>query len=251
MILIIGGGFISSHLTKRLDDLGKEFKLIHHGEKETGSYSQVYFLSAYGNLFDQTNDQMMLEANIYDLYQRLKEIQYDKFIHISTSSVTLPVQTMYSATKACGEKICEGFAQTHNKKIISVRPATVIGKNEYEGHLIPTLIRSCKTGEEIPFINEPTHDFIDVRDFVDALIFVTNKMDGVVYEVVEVGRGKSISNKKVKETVEKAVGKKANVKLVGSLRPYDNANWKVDSSVLLNMGWRPKYTLEETIQSMV
>jgi nucleoside-diphosphate-sugar epimerase len=247
MIGLIGSGFISSHLTQKLDSLGLEYKAIHHDEESPEEeFDCVFYLAAYGNLFTQTNECMMLQANVYDLYERLKEIKYSKYIHISTSSVTLPVQTMYSASKAAGEKICEGFAETHHKEIISVRPYTVIGTHEPDVHLIPQLIKHAYSGEMMPFVPSPTHDFIDVDDFCDVLVRVMETKPPREYCCVEVGSGIATKNSKVLELVEEVTGKTIRVDMTDEAkRPYDTYDWCCSHSVLK---LKP---LKQTIQEMV
>lgn len=241
-------GFLGSHLVKRLDNV----VTIPHKKIVTTklkSFNNFYFLSSYGNMFFQTNDHKTIQANLLDLVYMLEEAvkhKFNSFIYISTSSVTLPIQTMYSRTKKAAEEILLGYQNKYNLPIFIFRPFSLVGVGEQPKHLIPTLIRSCIDKEKIPFVPSPRHDFIDVDDFIKAMFFL---LANHKYGLFEIGNGKSYSNQEVLELVQKCTGCNANIEVVKSLRPYDNKWWVADE-----VEWfkklKPK-TLEETITNMV
>ena len=105
------------------------------------------------------------------------------------------------------------------------------------------------TGLEIPFVPEPVHDFIDVEDFVDALLTIKEK-GSFVGEIYEVGTGVQISNNEVRLLVEDVVGKKANIRPVRSMRKYDTVEWKADTFAIQNLGWNPRKSLRQSIEEM-
>jgi nucleoside-diphosphate-sugar epimerase len=51
--------------------------------------------------------------------------------------------------------------------------------------------------------------------------------------------------------VENITGKKANVKEVNGMRPYDAKSWRMADYSARQWGWLPKKTLEDTIREMV
>ena len=74
--------------------------------------TKVIHCAAYGNHSTQTNPTEMIRTNCLELIELLETAQrYDvsEFINISSSSVTLNKQTLYSLTKAIGEKIASNF----------------------------------------------------------------------------------------------------------------------------------------------
>ena len=98
-------------------------------------------------------------------------------------------------------------------------------------------------GEEMLFDPYPVHDFIDVEDVVDGLLWLAERQ---VKGVFEFGSGIGYTNQAVKELVEEATGKKANVKEKTGLRPYDNPNW-----ICKNPSFKPKKWLLTSIIEMV
>lgn len=199
----------------------------------------VFFLSTYGNMAHHADNYMMVKANVLDVLSVLKA--YDGYLlYMSSSSVMLQIQTPYSRTKRAAEEILLAFPEL---KFCIVRPYSVTGVGEQKEHLIPTLIRSCMEGEEMPFDPYPVHDFIDVEDVVDALVeFAEHEHSGVF----ELGNGIPYTNQSVKEIVEEVTGKKANLKDSGRLRDYDSSAWYCQKPSI-----KGKKSLIVSIQEMV
>lgn len=214
----------------------------------------IFHLAAYGNMHSQKNDDQTFFANLWGTYNMLRgsqQIPYKAFINISTSSVLLDHETMYSATKAGAERLCKAFVDTYNKPIVTLRPATIIGKGEQEEHLIPTLIRSGRKNKTMPFVPLASHDFIDVRDVIEAIWLCANNIGIVKGQSINVGTNIATTNQRVKHIVESVLGKEIQTRKVKSLRSYDQLEWKVDNKELIALGWRPKHSLEETIKWMI
>jgi len=250
-IMTGASGFIGKHLSDRLANsltsIGHKFIQ----ESSFRDYKQVFFLSAYGNMHNQTNMKKIVKANVLDLEHVLSEMDWSKkpvLIYISTSSVKLKHQTAYSRTKKIGEELCLAYMENFDANIIIVRPMSVTGVGEQKEHLIPKLIDSCLNGTEMPFVTNPTHDFIDVEDFVDGVMTLVEKK---THGIFEIGRGWAFSNWDVKDVVEKVTGKKANLKMVDSMRTYDNKNWVSINDKIKKFGWRAKKTLTQSIKEMV
>lgn len=256
-------GFIGKHLVSRLGADGVDILPIERKMFKAPNLLRdiviafqpalIFHLSAYGNLIHQTDDIETIQANITNLFNLLlasRDVEYTNFINFSTSSVMLPTKTMYSATKASGEEICKAFASKYQKPITSIRPFTVIGRGEHQEHLIPTLIRSCMLGEKMRFVADPTHDFIGIDDFIDAIraIIQNYYTSG---KIIDIGTGIKTTNQEVLELVEKVTQKKANIIPVKSMRAYDNNNWVANPAIIQSLGWKQKQSLETVIADMV
>lgn len=214
----------------------------------------IIHTAAYGNKYDQMNDLETIYANIIatiNLLEMTRDIPYKGFINVSSSSVMLPYETFYSATKSAGEQLVKAFVNKYNKPVFSVRPFTVIGKGEQSEHLIPTLIRSCRTGEEMPFVADSVHDYIGVTDLCSAILFLMQYAEQLKGENIDIGTGKGTTNKEIKELIEAILGQKARIKETQSLRPYDTNNWIADTTMLEYLGWLPSQTIEGVIKEMV
>lgn len=243
-------GFIGSHLTKRLDNV---IAIPHDKISATKLYpfDYFYFLSSYGNLAHQTDTRQIFKANIQDLASILleaKDIKFKSFVFVSTSSVKLRTQTMYSRCKKASEEMLLAVMEKYDVPICIIRPYSVIGVGEQPEHLIPTLIRSCLTGKQMNFVGNATHDYIDVEDVVDGILSLSNHSARGIFEL---GTGVKTTNEEVLEMVEKITGKKANINRVDSLRPYDNQEWVSTNFKARGFGWLPRKSLAQSIQEMV
>jgi nucleoside-diphosphate-sugar epimerase len=236
-------GFIGSRLSERLPGA---IKLDRTGELPE-NIDLVYDLASYGNMAHHENGEEIFKANVLRV---LKLLESDaRFILTSSLSVKLPNKTLYSSSKEAVENIARVYA-SEGKKVCVVRPASITGVGEQQEHLIPKLIDSCLNGTEMPFVKEPVHDFLDVDDFVGALLTIRDKGQ-FVGEVYEIGTGIQFSNDEIRVLVEKYTGKKANIKLVDSMRSYDTKDWKANIERIYSLGWSPQKGILQTIQEMV
>ncbi len=235
-------GYIGSHLMRRLNGASA---LYHDDIVHGNSYNadRLFFLSTYGNMAHHKDERMMLKANVQDLLSVLAYFTgWCGFM--SSSSVMLPVQTSYSRYKKASEEILIAMCG-YNMASCIVRPYSVTGVGEQKEHLIPTLIRSCMEGTPMDFDASPVHDFVDVEDVVDGLIALSEIQATGIHEF---GRGMPYSNDDVKELVEEATGKKANIQSHMTLRSYDNPNWYCKNPSPFFM---PLKSLENSIEEMV
>jgi nucleoside-diphosphate-sugar epimerase len=208
----------------KISNLNRDWKTI----PKTADF--VVNFSAYGNNYEQKNLEETYKVNLMDSIRILKESRCPVVL-ISTSSVLLPVQTPYSASKKAMEEMALIYARDHNKKVVIVRPSTVTGVGEQPTRLISKLIRSCLYGEEMRFIGTPTHDFIDVVDFCEELIYITENIDDYCGKVLNLSSGINFySNQEVLKIVEQETKDKAIIKRVPMMRTYDSDKWVVEDS---------------------
>lgn len=215
----------------------------------------IFHLASFGNLASQEDISMTILANIIgtmNMLQASLNVPYKAFINFSSSSVTLPYETFYSASKRATEGLVKAFVNEYDKFIVSVRPFSVIGEHEQAEHLIPTLIRSCQTGEEMSFIASPKHDFIGVKDFISAVLIITEKADKLKGKVIPIGTGKNYSNEEILKIVENVTNREANIKrITHPIRKYDTKDWVCDPTIIKQLGWKQTQTIEKVIKTMI
>ena len=242
-------GFIAKHLS---ESLSGQFEKLDRSGFIPPNVDVVFDLSGYGNLYGQNDTAEIYKANLMRVIEEIKYItgMGGKLIYISTSSVTLPKQTEYSLSKKAAEEVLKVYARDRNLKVAIVRPFTIIGVGEQKEHLIPKLIDSCLHGTEMPFVPGPVHDFLDVEDFVGALLSI--KENGVFEgEIYQVGSGAQHTNTEVKDLVETLTGRKANLRRVDEMRSYDTKEWRADTTRIRSLGWVPQKSLEDSIRGMI
>lgn len=242
-------GFIGKNLSKKIDIIPVPHKNIN--QQYSRDFGFFFYLSTYGNLASQTQDFEVFKANVFDPLNVLEKIinsNFKSFMYVSTSSVKLKKQTMYSRSKKAGEEIMLSVLERYSKPICIVRPLSVTGVGEQKEHLIPTLIDAAFTGKTINFVSWPTHDYIDVDDVTDGMINLAKNSARGVYEL---GTGTSYSNIEVKDIVESVTGKIIKVNPITSLRDYDTGSWISTNFKSRGFGWLPKKSLRQSIEEMV
>ncbi len=244
-------GFLGSHLLKQL---GEGTVAIPHENISNyilEPFDHFYFCSTYGNMAQHDDDDATLKANVTDLVcmiEQASKLGFKSFTYISTSSVKLPIQTMYSRSKKAAEEILLAFSEKYNLPIQIIRPFSITGVGEQKEHLIPKLIDSCLNDTKMTLTPLPRHDFIDVDDVVEGIMNLSyNHARGIF----ELGTGKMHANQEVLKMVEGITGKKANIEVVGNLRPYDSDWWVSNNFKSRSWGWLPLKNLEQSIKEMV
>lgn len=206
----------------------------------------IIHAAAYGNHYHQRDFLQTIESNIVytaNLLEASQCLQYKSFINFSTSSVYLPIQTYYSATKKATEHICETYAKTNNKPIVTIRPYSVYGPGEADFRFIPKIVKAAKYGESLQLAGNYNHDWIYVEDFIDALLLVTENSDKLSGQAVDIGTGREYSNQRIFETLEKLHGHQIEHDKVDRLRDFDGERWICDNSALEYMGWKQNTSL--------
>lgn len=207
------GGFIGKNLYNYLTDRGHE--VLSYSELNDNKPFEVINLQAYGNHYNQKNQHETIKANITNLMDMVGDCSImdnlARFIHVSSSSVTLAHQTLYSASKLVGEQIMEGL----DERFIYVRPYSVYGPHEASHRFIPTVIRCLQSGEKMKVSPFAQHDWIYVDDFIRLML------EGEKH----CGTGVSHINNDIVLTLEQITGKTLNFEIVDGMRSYDTDNW--------------------------
>jgi len=248
-------------LTEDLYDFDKLQKILIKQNPEI-----ILHLAAYGNMADQKEPDMMVAANIGGTFNMLEaslSIPYKAFINIGSSSeygektepmseTDLPeTDTFYGATKVGAGYIARAFAKQYKKPIINIRPFSVYGTYEADFRFIPTVIRSILQGTTFNLDEEATHDWVYVKDFVNAVLHLCVKAQFIPGEWVNVGTGKSYTNKIIVEMIETQMNRKADYKPVKSMRPQDSLVWQADTGKLSLMGFKPSYDIVDGLTETI
>jgi nucleoside-diphosphate-sugar epimerase len=265
-LLVTGSsGFIGGHCVKYAQENNYDLELLPREhlyfpkdlKKSIDDFKPDYIinLAAYGNHYDQQDETQIVNANIVGLFNLLeatKDVPYKGFINISSSSVygtkdcpmsedmTLDTDTFYGASKVAGEYLVRAFVKKYQKPIVNVRPFSVYGENEADHRFIPTVIRAIKNKETIKLDPYPMHDWIYVKDFVDAVFSIMHKAEDIKGKAVNVGMGTQYSNKEILEKIEWVLNDKTEVEIVDSQRSYDANSWVSDITYLESLGIKPK-----------
>jgi UDP-glucose 4-epimerase len=182
---------------------------------------------------------------------------------IEESDPTVPLSP-YGATKLLSEQVISNVSKAEGISAISLRYFNVVGSSRVEygdnskDNLVPKVFAAFKCGDrpEIYGSDYPTkdgtciRDYIHVGDLAEAHLAALRKVENVlVDEVYNVGSGSGYSVKEMLDQMSKSMGV--------DLNPNYSARRAGDSQQLIasikkierDLGWKPKATLEEMIES--
>lgn len=217
-----------------------------------------------------TGPQVFLETNVIGtgiLLDACLRHGIERFHHVSTDEVygTLPLQggspfmeqsplmpsSPYAASKASSDLLVMSYYKTYGLPITISRCSNNYGTHQYPEKLIPLMIQKALQGESLPVYGDGSNirDWIHVVDHCRAIDCILQK--GKVGEVYNIGGGEEVANidlvKQILDIVEKPYELITYVKD----RLGHDLRYAVDSSKVQRLGWRPEYTMEETLQGIV
>lgn len=275
-LLTGSSGFIGSFLKKKLINKGYTVEIIPHSilnnpkklRKIALSFSPHYIihLAAYGNKYYQDEDQEIIKSNILgtiNLLYATKDIRYEAFVNTGSSSEygiknnkmiesdSLDADCFYGVTKASATLICRAFAKKYSKPVVTVRPFSVYGPFDDPNKFIQVSIRAFQNNANLKLV-EGVHDWIYVDDCINGVLKVIKNVKKLSGKVVNIGTGIQSTNQEVITSLEKIFNKKIKVVEVDRIRDYDTTvSWVADNSLLISLGWRPKYSLLKGLKKTI
>ena len=227
----------------------------------------------YQNLMIQTN---VIEAAFQNGVQKLlflgSSCIYPKLAPQpmpESALLTGPLESTnepYAVAKIAGIKLCESynrqFGASHGIDYRSVMPTNLYGPGDnyhpLNSHVIPALIRRF---HEAKLNKAPTvtiwgsgaskREFLYVDDMAAASIFVMNLPKAVhqqhttaMQSQINVGFGSDITISDLAQAVSHAIGYKGTI-LYDRSQPEGAPRKLMDSTLLNQLGWHPKITLEQ------
>ena len=158
----------------------------------------------------------------------------------------------YSMSKWMGEQICKLYSQVYDVPSIVLRYFNVYGPREpVKGHYAPVIglfKRQVFDGKSMTIVGdgEQKRDFTYISDVVEANICAMNLEDTISnFEIYNVGSGKNYSINEVADMVSKDSNR-----VYIPPRPAEVRETLADiQKTRKDLGWLPKFSLEEKILS--
>ena len=167
-----------------------------------------------------------------------------------------PTNEGYALAKIVGLKACQYYNEQYGTNYIGVMPTNLYGINDNfdleSSHLVPAIIRKMHEAKinnnpevEIWGTGKPYRELLFVEDMADATLFAFENYKGKSF--INVGTGVDLTIKEIAETIKKVVG--YNGELYFNTEKPDGMYRKLlDVSNLKDLGWKPKYSLEEGLK---
>jgi GDP-L-fucose synthase len=163
----------------------------------------------------------------------------------------------YALAKISGLKLVQAYRKQYRHQWISAMPTNMYGPGDNfdleNSHVLPALIRKfhdAKTsGADSVSLwgtGKPKREFLHSDDLGRACLFLLQNYDEDV--AINVGAGEEISIKELAEQIQKIVGFQGSIEWDSS-KPDGTPRKLLDISKIKALGWEPKISLEDGIQS--
>ena len=166
-----------------------------------------------------------------------------------------PTNEWYAIAKISGVKLCQAIRKQYNKDFVSLMPTNLYGPNDnfdlQTSHVLPAMMRKFHEAKEKNHLDvnlwgsgSPMREFLHVDDLANAVVFaLENVLPDYLYNI---GSGTDISIKKLAEMIQFQVGHKGHINWDSS-KPDGTPRKLIDSSKIIQLGWRPSYNLKSGI----
>lgn len=230
-VLVLGGGFVSQALMRKLHALGYDVTLYQRrpslGVKARIVLGDVTDARKVAQVLMETNPEVVFylagatnKTESIDILQedlnnsllgivstlssccRLKALrsvvvtgsveEYGISMPPFTEEMRERPTTTYSLSKACQSHICDWFYRVHGLPVVVLRPSIIYGPAQRETMFLPALITTLLRDEQFKMTQgEQKRDFIFVEDVVDAMLKAAVS-DIARGEIINIGLGKSV-----------------------------------------------------------
>ena len=218
-------------------------------------------------------DNLIMEANLIDAAYRAEVTKlmflgssciYPKLAEQPLKEEALlsgflePTNEPYAIAKIAGIKLCETYREQYDADFISAMPTNLYGPGDnYDlnnSHVLPAMIRKFHEAKENDHRavtlwgdGSPMREFLHTDDLAEALVFLMENYSEKQF--INVGYGSDVTIKELAELIQKTIGHKGDIKW-DSGKPNGTPRKLMDSSRLMDLGWKPKISLEEGIKSV-
>ena len=189
------------------------------------------------------------------IYPRLS-LQPIKENYLLTNSLE-PTNEYYAIAKISGLKLCEAIRKQFNKDFVSLMPCNLYGPednfNLESSHVIPAMIQKFyhakqnnKSSLNLWGTGKPLREFLHVDDLANAIVLaVENELPESIYNV---GSSVETSIKGLAEIIQSVIGYEGVINW-DHTKPDGTPRKLLDSSKIIQLGWRPKCDLKKGIEN--
>ena len=164
-----------------------------------------------------------------------------------------PTNEWYAVAKIGGIKLCQAYRRQYGADFISLMPTNLYGPGDNyhpdNSHVVAALIRRLHQSKQdgVPTATvwgtgTPRREFLFVDDLADACVFVLEHYTGESH--LNAGSGQEVTIAEFAKLVADVVNYKGKL-VFDSSRPDGTPRKLLDSSRLINMGWRPRTSLRD------
>ena len=190
-----------------------------------------------------------------------------KFVQVSTDEVygslgpqdpcfredcPLAPNSPYSASKAAGDLLARSYFKTYGFPVVVTRCSNNYGAYQFPEKLIPLFVTNALENKPLPVYGDGLNvrDWIHVEDHCRALEMVLER--GVPGELYNIGGEGERTNLEITQAILRILGKPDSMIQYVTDRPGHDRRYAIDfSKIRKEIGWKPKYSLEEGLDQTV
>jgi GDP-L-fucose synthase len=168
-----------------------------------------------------------------------------------------PTNEWYAIAKIAGVKMCQAYRREFGFRAISLMPTNLYGPGDnfdlQNSHVLPALIRrfheAKMRGDESVTVwgtGTPRREFLHVDDLADAVVHLLKGYDSEA--IVNIGWGEDVTIRELADIIVSAIGYRGSV-VFDATKPDGTPRKLLDVTRLSELGWRPKISLRQGIDS--
>ena len=168
-----------------------------------------------------------------------------------------PTNSPYAMAKLTAIELGNAMKEQYGHKVINLMPTNLYGLNdnfsEHDSHVIPGLMFRMEIAKNnnIDSFNiwgsgKPLREFLHVDDLSNAIKFIIN--NEIEDSILNVGSGDEVSIKSIAENIKQVIQYKG-VLSFDTSKPDGNPRKLLNSSKMLNYGWKSEIQLFEGLES--
>ena len=163
-----------------------------------------------------------------------------------------PTNDAYATAKIAGIRMCRAYRQQYGFNAISLMPTNLYGPNDnfdlLNSHVLPAMIRKFHEADDKVTLwgdGSAMREFLHVDDLAEACYVCMQ--DYNESESINIGTGEDVTIKELAETVSDIVGNK--IIWWDTSKPNGTPRKVLNVNKLKSLGWEPKISLRDGIQS--
>lgn len=233
--------------------------------------AQSHVDNSFGNSISFTRDNIVGTHTLLECCRAYGRVT--TFVHFSTDEVygevdmshegctemsLLNPTNPYAASKAAAEFLVRAYHHSYKLPIIITRCNNVYGSHQYPEKLIPNFITRLLDGEKCQVHGEgqQRRAFIHAADVAYAVDVILKHSNTLFGKIVNIGTQNEYNVIEVLCTLVKLMkGQAAEWKdyceFVKDPRPFNDARYAVDYTLLSSLGWREKVDFEAGLKDVI
>jgi len=202
------------------------------------------------------------------ILEQLYKNNIKKFIFSSTGSVygdskdiptkettSFPIQTsLYGASKISAESLITSYSEAYNIKCFIFRFVGILGPRYTHGHIYDFLLQLLNNPKILKVLGDGNQkkSYMHVEDCINAIWKSINFFKDRV-NIINLGNPEYITVKESIKIISKCLNLRPLIKYQGGKRGWvgDSPFIFLNTNKIGKTGWKPKFTIEESVQSTV